>query len=341
MNSLLPQLIREVCRRRLLPDLMHAKAPGDLRDAPALQALADKLEPALRRAFLAAVRKLQANIDLEKLAQAIAANQLTSAEAAAKLATFPEAYGELSQPLRAGFLAGAGLGLRQLAQQGIELRFDLINPHAVRYAETTLLKIVPPFKEDAKELIREFLARSLRGEMPPSGAAKDIKDLIGLDPQRVRRADAFWQELVDKGKSEEDIQRRVAKKIEALTRERAETIARTEIHRAAQEGELAAWEEAADKGLFNPEEWVKIWVVTWDEALCPKCEPMDGQMVGLFDHFTVDADGVAIDNGFGEAVDAADAHVNCRCSIVRVRADEADAYVERLNRPDEKPQSRR
>jgi hypothetical protein len=310
---------------------MHVKAPITMRDLPQLQRLAERLEPALRRAFLAAVAKLQNSIDLEKLAAAINANQLTAAEAAAQISTFPEVYGGLAAELRAGFLVGSSLAIRELAQQGISLSFNLVNPKAVDYASRATLDLVQPFQQNAKETIRTFLAKALSGETTPSGAAKDIKDLIGLDPNRVRRADKFWQKLVEQDVPDRDIQRRVGRYMDSLLRERAEVIARNEIHKAAGAGQQVAWDSAAQTGLIDKAEYSKVWIVTWDEVLCDLCEPMDGQVVGMDEPFDTP-------NG---PQDFPDMHVQCRCTATLVKTDEVDDYVSSLNRPDEKPQSRR
>lgn len=310
---------------------LRRKAPISRQDIPALVRLAERLEPELRRRFLAAVAMLQGTIDLEALAKAIAANQLTAAEAAAKISTFPEVYGGLAQPITSGFLVGSGLAIRNLGDMGIHSSFTLINPHAVTYAQQATLDIVQPFKEQAKETIRTYLAKATSGETTASGAAKDIRDLIGLDPNRVRRADNFWQSLVEQGVSDKDIQRRVGRFMDALLRERAETIARNEIHKAAGAGQQAAWESAAQQGLLDRTEYSKVWITTWDEALCDLCEPMDGQSVGMDESFDTP-------NG---PQDWPDMHVNCRCTAVLVKTDDVEGYVDDLNRPEDKPESRR
>lgn len=310
---------------------IHIKAPIASRDLPALQRLAERLEPAMRRAFLAAVAKLQNSIDLEKLAAAINANQLTAAEAAAQISTFPEVYGGLSAELRAGFLIGSGLAIRELAQSGVSLSFNLVNPKAVEYGQRATLDLVQPFKDQAKETIRTFLAKALSGETTASGAAKDIKDLIGLDPNRVRRADNFWQKLVEDGVSDSNIERRVGRYMDSLLRERAEVIARNEIHKAAGAGQQAAWDEAVRTSLIDKAEYSKVWIVTWDEVLCDLCEPMDGEAVPMDEPFDTP-------NG---PMDFPDMHVNCRCTANLVKTDDVERYVDSLNRPDVKPQSRR
>lgn len=309
---------------------IRTKAPAS-RELAALQRLAERLEPSLRRAFLAAVAKLQNSIDLEKLAAAINANQLTAAEAAAKISSFPEVYGGLAAELNAGFLVGSGLAIRELAQSGINLSFNLVNPKAVDYASRATLDLVQPFQDNARETIRTFLAKALSGETTPSGAAKDIKDLIGLDPNRVKRADKFWQDLVERDIPERDIDRRVGRYMDSLLRERAEVIARTETHKAAGAGQQAAWDEADRTGLINASEYSKVWVVTWDEVLCPECEEMDGEAVGMDESF---------DTPEGP-MDYPDMHPHCRCTVNLVKTDDVEDYVDSLNRPDDKPQSRR
>lgn len=339
MTPTFPTILREIRKRELWGRLRNkiSKAPINLEDYPALTRLADKLAPALRRAFLAAIKKAQDHIDLEALASAIEANQLTAAEAAVKIGSFAENYGELAPQLRASFLVGSGLAIRELAQSGISLSFNLVNPHAVQYAETHLAEIVQPFKADAKELIATFIAKATSGETTPSGAAKDIKDLIGLDGSiadktgRVWRLEKFWRELVSQGVPEKDITRRVERYKNSLLRERAEVIARNETHKAAGAGQQAAWDEAARKGYIDKTEQSKVWIVTWDEVLCPLCEPMDGMAVGMDEAFDTP-------NG---PMDWPDMHPQCRCSANLVRTDEVEAYVESLNRPEEKPQSRR
>ncbi len=242
----------------------------------------------------------QGKIDLEALAAAIEANQLTAAEAAVKIGSFAENYGGLAPELRAAFLVGSGLAIRELAQSGVSLSFNLINPYAVQYAETHLVDLVTPFKADAKELIAKFVSIAVSGETTPQGAAKDIKDLIGLDARRVQAADNFWRTLVEQDVPDKDIARRVGKYMDSLLRQRAEVIARTETMRAANAGQREAWNVAAGKGLIDKADYVRVWKVTWDERLCDECEPLDDTSVGMDEEF---------DEGDPPL------HPNCRCTI--------------------------
>ncbi len=121
--------------------------------------------------------------------------------------------------------------------------------------------------EDTRAQIREVIEASFDEQFDVDDLADEIADIIG-DPAR------------------------------------AELIARTEVMRASNEGQLEAWDQATDAGLLTGNEQ-KEWIVTPDDRLCPICEPMDGVTVPLDDDFDVD----------GDKVDAPPAHPNCRCTV--------------------------
>ena len=309
--------IREVVRRRLwapfvrgLSTVREKQRPSS-RDLHALQRLADRLAPGLRKRFLDAVRQSRAAIDLERLAAAIEANSLSRAEAAAALAEWPERFGGLAADLRAGFHIGAQLAIRDLARSRIDLRFDLVNQHAIDHAERQVIKIVKPFTDDAKEVIRQQVTLGVRGGQTPDEIARAIKDRIGLNPQRVQALETFTQKLIERGVEGEALARRIARREEALLRDRAETIALTEGHRAAAAGHLETYQEAVRQGLLEKDSTVKVWLLTWDEALCDACEAMDGVAVPLDEPFAVDVDGRPVVNVFGEPMDEPDMHPRC------------------------------
>lgn len=95
--------------------------------------------------------------------------------------------------------------------------------------------------------------------------------------------------------------------IEALLRDpvRAESIARTESLRAANEGQLDAWDGAKKNGLLS-ENAKRVWIATGDDLLCAICEPMDGVEELLDDPFILDD---------GEAITSPPAHPRCRCTV--------------------------
>jgi hypothetical protein len=97
-----------------------------------------------------------------------------------------------------------------------------------------------------------------------------------------------------------------AKYADRKLRERAETIARTEVMTTLNYGQELAWDQAIGEGLIDPDDTLKVWVVTPDELLCPICEPMAGEAVGIDEEFEVEGP---------------PAHPNCRCTTGLRRAE--------------------
>lgn len=83
---------------------------------------------------------------------------------------------------------------------------------------------------------------------------------------------------------------------------RINTIARTEVMRAANMGRLNAYKKS---GVVKGKEWV----TAWDDRTCPRCSDCDG-------HRTL------LDQAFDCGVMAPPLHPNCRCTIVPIFIDE-------------------
>jgi hypothetical protein len=86
---------------------------------------------------------------------------------------------------------------------------------------------------------------------------------------------------------------------------RALTIARTEVHTAAEAGAYA-------QALFVDPDAGKIWLATEDERTRPSHRAVDGQRVAIGDSFQVGDSRLRYP---GDPLGAADETVNCRCSV--------------------------
>lgn len=174
---------------------------------------------------------------------------------------------------------GSTISEHSARTQGLELRanapkafkFDASNPAAVSWADAHAAELIDGISETTRDDIRDLVAESLEGEYDVADLASQISDLLGDDT-------------------------------------RADLIARTESMNAANEGQLQLWDQAAEDGLINPNTAQKEWIVGDDEKLCPICQDMDGEQVGLDEDFNVD----------GEDIDAPPAHPNCRCTVALV-----------------------
>ncbi len=292
----------------------HRKAAS----ATAIERIASRLTPQLRKHFLAAVQAAKSNVDLEALAQAILSGNATKAEIAVKLAEWPEKFGGLAIDLRAGFLAGMGNAYEVFEGSSIQLRMDLINPYAVQYADRKLPKIVQEYATGARENIRTIIAEAVSGRHTPRDAAKIIREHIGLHPQYARAVDRLRDELVQDGIGGERLEAKVDRYAQKLLKSRATTIARTEIVQAQVSGQRTLWQEAANAGMFNKERATRVWRTNHEGETnrgnptpCPICALMDKQSVpfgGFYDHPTLG--GV---NVFGDPLVGPPIHPNCLC----------------------------
>ena len=146
--------------------------------------------------------------------------------------------------------------------------FDRTDPDAVQAVRDQAADLVKGVSQATRDDIKELVEKTFTD---PSLDVHDLADQI--------------EEIVD-------------------DKQRAETIARTEVMKAANEGQLSAWTQAEEEGLLTGNEQ-KEWITTPDDRLCPICEPMDGVTVPLDEDFDVD----------GDQIDGPPAHPNCRCTL--------------------------
>lgn len=280
-------------------------------ETQAIERIAKRLEPQLRKRFLAAVQASKDRVDLEALVRAVQAGNVTQAEFAARLREWPEKYGELAIDLRAGFLAGGETAYEILDGAKYKLRFDLINPYAVNYSSRKLPQIVEHYKDDAKRIIRDIITEAVSGKYTPQSAAKEIKDHIGLTDRYSKAVINYRADLIGEGITGERLDAKVERYAEKLLKSRAKTIARTEIIQAQVSGQRALWNEAANQGVFDRNATKRIWKTHTDERTCELCLVMDGESIpfnGIYTHPELGNADV-----FGEVLNGPPLHPNCRC----------------------------
>lgn len=279
---------------------------------PAIDRIANRLEPQLRKRFLAAVQASKDRVDIEALARAVQSGNVSQAALAARLNEWPEKYGGLAIDLRAGFLAGGQYAYELLEGSSYNLRFDLINPYAVSYAQRKLPQIVQAHVDDAKQIIRDIITEAVSGKYTAQTAAMEIRNHIGLTDRYSLAVVKYREELASNGITGEKLDGKAERYAAKLLRARAKTIARTEIIQSQVAGRRALWNEAANTGIFDRHTAKRKWNTHEDERTCPLCMAIDGQEIpfnGVYTH--PDLGNVNI---FGEVLNGPTLHPNCRCS---------------------------
>lgn len=278
----------------------------------AIDRIANRLEPQLRKRFLAAVQASKDRVDIEALARAVQTGNVSQAALAARLNEWPEKYGELAIDLRAGFLAGGQYAYELLEGSSYNLRFDLVNPYSVSYAQRKLPQIVQAHVEDAKQIIRDIITEAVSGKYTAQTAAQEIRNHIGLTDRYSRAVVKYREELAGEGITGEKLDGKVERYAAKLLRSRAKTIARTEIIQAQVAGQRALWNEAANTGVFDRHTARRKWVTHEDERTCELCMALDGQEVPFNGVYTHPELGNV--NIFGDVLNGPTLHPNCRCS---------------------------
>ncbi len=279
---------------------------GDPENLPELSRIAGRLEPSLRTSFLQAVAESQAAIDLEALASAVLRRQITDVEIEAQLVALASKLDGLTPILRQGFLAGAQVGVGALGSAGIGLSFDLVSPHAVAWAERNAGELITGILDEQRQMVAAAVAQGQQTGQSAQQVAGAIQQYLGLTDRQAAAVQAFEARLFDAGVAPETAQIRVSRYAEALGRQRAQVVARTELITSSNAGQHAAWNEARAQGLITGTER-KVWETAEDERVCPICMALDGEQVGLNELFS-------------EGIMFPPPHPQCRCSTSLVFA---------------------
>jgi len=144
-------------------------------------------------------------------------------------------------------------------------------------------------------------------------AANNLRNIGDLVWMNIR---SELQDGVDAGEDMRQLATRV-RAASQVTAGRAMTIARTEVHRAAEAGSLAQMRLSG----FTNFECRKRWLATEDERTRLAHIQADGQTVGLNEVFEVGGEGLQFP---GDPMGRADNTINCRCTMEYLFDDDED-----------------
>ena len=192
--------------------------------------------------------------------------------------------------------------------QDVELKysFNMRNPLAQKYIADSAGDLVKNISNDTKLAIKRVLSNAFEYGGSPSEQAEALKQFIGLTKQMQEQVAKYKQSLEEHGLDSSEVTKLVAELRDRKLQERCESIARTETINAANEGLRLAWVQAQHDGLLDAK-WVRVWIVTPDDRLCPFCSAMSGKTATLNGSFTSSMD--------GSKVSGPGLHTRCRCTV--------------------------
>jgi len=264
------------------------KSVETLADLPELSRLAARLEPTMRAVFLRAVAESQAATDLEALAAAVIQGSTSLAQAAAKIDLLVTRLNGWSPTIQQGFLLGAQNGVELLTAAGIDLSFSLVSPHAVNWAATASGALITGVTDGTLAAERVIMEHGMASGESVYDTAQEIRLVIGLTERQAEAVRAFREKLLEQGLDAEAIATRTDRYAQALLRQRAQMIARTETINSANAGQQEAWQEAKRQGLIEDDRTRRVWMTADDDRVDTEwCEPLDGEEAMLGGSFTI------------------------------------------------------
>lgn len=130
-------------------------------------------------------------------------------------------------------------------------------------------------------------------------------DLVGVTDAMDTKISRILARGIGEGRNPRDIARDLVREVD-ISRNRARTIARTEVIGAHAEASLNSYKEAGLEGVRVKAEWS----TAGDDAVCPECEDMEGK------EFNID-----------DAHGLIPLHPNCRCAFIPVVDLPTDPYL--------------
>ena len=159
-------------------------------------------------------------------------------------------------------------------QVELTFRFNLVNPKAQEWARLRAGDLVKRTNYQMRQDLRQLVWEAVGGDMTPMQAARRIAPVVGLLPSHrkaVQRFRAATAGTLGPSRSAAAATR-YAKRLLAV---RARMVARTEIMAAQNAGQLGLWQHKV-KIRQLPGSVQKLWIVTRDDKLCPRCQQMKG-----------------------------------------------------------------
>lgn len=200
------------------------------------------------------------------------------------------------------------------AQQGdlskllkTDCSFNMRLPEAEKWIEEHAADRIKYINIAKKQVIRQIVQRGFQEGLTSQEQSKLIREHIGLLPAHSRAVDNYRKNLLDSGMDSGSVDKLTDKYRKKLLKYRADTIALSEGHTAANEGYRFVNREAVSRGILPPEKYEQYWMVTRDKRLCEKCEALGGKRAEL-------ENGNFADNNQGPPL-----HPRCRCTTGIIR----------------------
>ena len=328
------------------------KARIDRGEWKVLRKIVDRIQPLLSTSINRQLSRFKGKINLHDLTELIQQRRFREIEG---IIPFSGALDVNSlDRLYSGALLNSAQSTQEFMRQAIGriiptigqpsgFNVNTANPRVQRFILNQTASLVQGVTRESRRAIASAITSTIDFGTPPRRAALMIRDAIGLTTQQQTAVENFRaklenvvpgkltgfqrESLIRSTRSSRVIDREFIanlsqERIDRLTEDyakrqltyRSRVIAQNELQEAVNAGQRETWEQAKEQGVVNAAETRKQWIVTPDDRLCEICEPMDAVEVGLDEQFYVP--------GTDEYIDGPPSHINCRCALTMIFAEE-------------------
>lgn len=242
--------------------LTRLQAHVDLRGLPVALRLEAAIAASLDAEDLdAVVRSVFGQGAGEEVSRAIRRGDFQAAlERSVEQGAYAAALGGAEPALRSLTARAAAVALEELPRPAGRISRAAVEIRAARAASERAGDLVTRATRESQLAVRELAEQALLEGRDLYRAARSIKQVIGLNRQQAKALDKFALEaqaelLKPKAdrlyKSPAGVAQAIERERNRLINHRADTIARTELWQAGQDGQEEVWKEAAESGAMD------------------------------------------------------------------------------------------
>jgi len=251
-----------------------------------LRAAIDPREPRLVRILVTVRGELRSVLTYQELGSALVDGELTDQALAEWRQTYSQFVTDKLQPEWERQIEVAGRAMAKDVALAVETPFAF-SPTGARVLDWIADRATKEIETWTD--VQHAAAKAIIGKSRAEGVGVDelgrrLRAVTGLTPRQAQAVERMREALLADGLSAQDAAKQAQRYSDLLHRQRAVTIARTELAAANNQGQHAAILQAREEGLFaGPVQ--KVWSTAADERVCDECGPMDGKTALMDDPF--------------------------------------------------------
>jgi len=308
-----------------------------MRHAERIQRIMTLLERAVVADLTTGISVFKRRIDTNKLEKLLDEGKFDEAMNTIPWDNLPEDLERIEGNLERAVVGASEESIKVLPAPKAAAIVGTANPKVREFIAQQVGNLVVDITEESRKSVRNAITASFDQALTPRRAAKLMQETVGLTEKqnfqlmnrqlrefekrdRLRgRLTSLQNRGLGTSKSalkikrdlsnltDSKIEKRISTSALRAQKQRSITIARTELTRATNQGQIETWITASNDGLIDGDQARKVWVVVPDDRLSNICADLDGKSVGLNEKFIVAQT--------GEAVDGPPAHPNCRSAV--------------------------